>query len=441
MKKSIIDKEELLTAIREVERMFIKDIPVQEVFDQMLQVLLQVTNSEYGFIGEVLHDGQQEYLKTHAITNIAWNEQTKTFFEENAPNGLEFKNLKTLFGRVITDKTFLISESPYTDERRGGLPEGHPHMGSFLGMPIWDDDNMCGMFGIANRPGGYEPRIVEELEPIVEACSNLIGGYHIVKERNESTELLRQTNQELQEKNERLEELINLDKAKDRFFSIIAHDLKNPIQSHMGLSELLLMSHKDLDIEERDKIINMMNTSILEIQKLLDNLLQWAMSQADRVKLFKENHQLHSLLNESISIYTQQSAEKNISILNNVPEDVRVYIDKETISVAFRNIISNAIKYSYEGSKILLTSEEDRSQGLYHVSITDYGTGMSQKSIDELFDLSTNNSLLGTNKEKGTGLGLILSKEFAEQNGGQLTVKSIEGSGTTFTVSIPINDN
>ena len=209
----------------------------------------------------------------------------------------------------------------------------------------------------------------------------------------------------------------------------------------MGLSELLLMSHKDLDVEERDKIINMMNSSILEIQKLLDNLLQWAMAQADRVKLFKENHQLHSLLNESISTYTQQSAEKNISILNNVPEDVRVYIDKETISVAFRNIISNAIKYSYEGSKILLTSEEDRSQGLYHVSITDYGTGMSQKSIDELFDLSTNNSLLGTNKEKGTGLGLILSKEFAEQNGGQLTVKSIEGSGTTFTVSIPINDN
>lgn len=144
MKKSIIDKEELLTAIREVERMFIKDIPMQEVFDQMLQVLLQVTNSEYGFIGEVLHDGQQEYLKTHAITNIAWNEQTKTFFEENAPNGLEFKNLKTLFGRVITDKTFLISESPYTDERRGGLPEGHPHMGSFLGMPIWDDDNKIG---------------------------------------------------------------------------------------------------------------------------------------------------------------------------------------------------------------------------------------------------------------------------------------------------------
>lgn len=111
MEKSIIDREELLNAIREVERMFIKDIPVREVFDQMLQVLLQVTNSEYGFIGEVLHDGQQEYLKTHAITNIAWNEQTKTFFEENAPNGLEFQNLKTLFGRVITDKTFLISEN------------------------------------------------------------------------------------------------------------------------------------------------------------------------------------------------------------------------------------------------------------------------------------------------------------------------------------------
>jgi len=247
-----------------------------------------------------------------------------------------------------------------------------------------------------------------------------------------------QLNEEIIRNNE---ELISTNKSKDKFFSIIAHDLKNPIQSHMGLSELLLMSHKDLDSEEREKIINMMNSSILEIQKLLDNLLQWSMSQVDGITLFKEEHHLHSLVNDSISVYAQQSAEKNISILNHVPEGVRVYVDKETISVAFRNIISNAIKYSYEGSKILLTSEEDMSQGLYHVSITDYGTGISEDEVKKLFELTTNNSLPGTNNEKGTGLGLILSKDFIEQNGGQLTVESVEGSGTTFTVSLPINDN
>ena len=198
--ESYIKKEDLLEAISNVQGMFIQDKPIGDVFDEMLKVLLDVTKSEYGFIGEVLHDGQQDFLKTHAITNIAWNDATRKFYEENAPNGLEFKNLKTLFGKVITDKKPLISNSPYSDERRGGLPEGHPHMGSFLGVPVFYMDEFCGMFGIANREGGYNEELIKEIEPIVTACGNLISGYRLIKQRNETKDLLEKSVKVLKDK-------------------------------------------------------------------------------------------------------------------------------------------------------------------------------------------------------------------------------------------------
>ena len=168
-------ESQLLTAITTAQSQFVMSRDTRTVFDGMLTALLSLTDSEYGFIGEVFHeDDGTPYLKTHAITNIAWNDETRQFYDDNAEQGLEFRNMQTLFGRVITTAAVVIANEPSTDPRRAGIPKGHPPLDAFLGLPFFHRDNMIGMVGIANRPGGYDDKLVESLRPFLTTCTNLI---------------------------------------------------------------------------------------------------------------------------------------------------------------------------------------------------------------------------------------------------------------------------
>jgi diguanylate cyclase (GGDEF)-like protein/PAS domain S-box-containing protein len=165
----------LLNAITEAQSSLSSRHSPKIIFDKLLEQLLQLTVSEYGFIGEVLLNNDSiPYLKTHAITDISWNEETKKFYQEGAPDGLEFRNLKTLFGHVIVNKEIVISNDPQHDKRSGGLPEGHPPLNSFLGLPFYDGNELIGMVGIANRIGGYSEEIVTMLHPFLITCGSLL---------------------------------------------------------------------------------------------------------------------------------------------------------------------------------------------------------------------------------------------------------------------------
>ncbi|MHC4992943.1 MAG: CHASE domain-containing protein, partial [Planctomycetota bacterium] len=157
VEQSLASNNALLRAISTAQSCFISRSEPRDLFDMLLSSLLTASESEYGFIGEVLFDEKgAPYLKTHALTNIAWNEETRNFYETHAPEGLEFRNLKTLFGSVITTGEPVIANEPRTDRRAGGLPPGHPPMRAFLGVPFHLEDRLIGMVGIANRPGGYD---------------------------------------------------------------------------------------------------------------------------------------------------------------------------------------------------------------------------------------------------------------------------------------------
>ncbi|MEM1436441.1 MAG: diguanylate cyclase, partial [Pseudomonadota bacterium] len=144
-------------------------------FNGMLESLLQLTESKYGFIGEVFQDPDgSPFLKTHAITNIAWNEETRRFYDESVESGMEFRNMNTLFGSVMTTGEPVIANAPAEDRRRGGTPEGHPDLNAFLGLPFHHRGVLIGMVGIANRANGYDEQIVESLTPFLTTCVNII---------------------------------------------------------------------------------------------------------------------------------------------------------------------------------------------------------------------------------------------------------------------------
>ena len=141
-------------------------------------MLLASTGSEYGFIGETLktEDGSP-FLRCYAITNIAWSDATRAHYEANAPVGLDFHNMKSLVGAVMLPGKPVIANDPATHPRRAGLPEGHPAMRAFLGVPLESRGGVIGMIGIANRPGGYDEQVIHDLRPILSTCADLIEAH------------------------------------------------------------------------------------------------------------------------------------------------------------------------------------------------------------------------------------------------------------------------
>lgn len=177
----------LLNAINEAQSHFITDSEECILFDGLLKNLLSLTKSEYGFIGEILYNPTGEpYLKTKAITNIAWNDDTREFYKKNAPDGMEFTNTKTLFGQVMMTGKPVISNDPSKDGRRSGLPPGHPPLIYFLGLPFYHKKKLVGMAGIANRPGGYKEDLVEYLQPLLTTCANIIEAYRNENQRKKA---------------------------------------------------------------------------------------------------------------------------------------------------------------------------------------------------------------------------------------------------------------
>ena len=191
---------DILHTIARAQSDFISEGNPRDLFARLLQKLLDLTGSEYGFIGEVLRSNEGlPYLKTHAITDISWSAETRRFYADNAPRGMEFSNLDTLFGEVMKTRRPVVSNSPSTDPRRGGLPEGHPLLGAFLGLPFDRGGEMVGMVGIANRPGGYDDEVVRYLEPLLATCAIIIDALRNEDRRRRSEEALRHSERLLRE--------------------------------------------------------------------------------------------------------------------------------------------------------------------------------------------------------------------------------------------------
>ncbi len=229
------------------------------------------------------------------------------------------------------------------------------------------------------------------------------------------------------------DELVALNQLKDKMFSIIAHDLRGPI---MNLKEIMSLFDQHIITDEELKThLPLINADIKSTASLLENLLFWSRTQLKGERVNPEYINLHILSIIQTNLLESQIKEKSLNIINTIPESTTVYADKNMIELVIRNILSNAVKYCNKSNTITLSS---RLAGNYYITeITDTGIGISDENIDKLFGMN-NFSTAGTYAEKGTGLGLLLCKEFVEKNNGEIWVKSEIGKGSTFSFSLPI---
>lgn len=243
---------------------------------------------------------------------------------------------------------------------------------------------------------------------------------------------LQRINKKVVDQNKKLTEL---NSTKDKFFSIIGHDLKGPLNSLTSFSQLLINHTASLTEEEIRTIAKDLDKSLKNLYELLDNLLGWARSQTGRIKFKPENYKIADLVRENIRLLSKAALNKNVEVEMLVDEEVFVFVDVNSIRTVLRNLLSNAIKFTNEGGVISIFADEWKDK--VEIGIHDTGVGMRKEDQQKIFNVSAKYSTLGTNKEKGTGLGLILCKEFVERNNGNISVESEVGIGTTFKFSVP----
>lgn len=252
--------------------------------------------------------------------------------------------------------------------------------------------------------------------------------------------LKRKSNKQLKAVNEKIEqqniELQNLNATKDKFFSILGHDLKSPLNSLSSFSSLLINYFDSLSKEEIQTLAKDLDKSLKNLYSLLDNLLEWARSQTGNINFTPEQLDLKSILDENQELLKVQAGNKEITIIQNRTSPLPVLTHKHSVTTVVRNLVANSIKFTPAGGKITMDAIEKDGQAL--VSIADTGVGMSEQTIQKLFRIDSKVSTLGTANEKGTGLGLVLCKDFVEKNGGKLWVESKEGEGSTFYFTIPL---
>ncbi len=246
----------------------------------------------------------------------------------------------------------------------------------------------------------------------------------------------KQAEAELKIKNEQLKEL---NATKDKFFSIIAHDLKTPFSGILGFSQILKDEARNLDIDTIEDYADVLNSTAKQTYKLLENLLDWARMQQGSFHFEPISISFNYLLRTEIEGLKHSAGRKNIMLVNGTNEEINITADEKMLSSVLRNLISNAIKFTPKDGKINI--EACRKVDHVEVSISDTGIGMEKETIDKLFKIETSFTSRGTENEKGTGLGLLLCKDFVEKHGGIIWVDSEKGKGSRFTFSIPQTTN
>lgn len=242
-------------------------------------------------------------------------------------------------------------------------------------------------------------------------------------------------NVELEKSQSRLQEL---NANKDKFFSIISHDLRSPFTSIIGFAEVML---EDIDILSKDDIKEFTGSiykSSKNIQNLLENLLQWSRVQTGRIEFNPIHFDLNHLANDVIALYQVNAARKKIELSNSIENDYQINADKFMIDTVLRNLISNSIKFTPQGGKIQIVLNENSEKNSLQISIEDTGVGMTPEILSKLFKIDEHVTTKGTEKEKGTGIGLILCKEFIEKHGGNIWAESIIGEGSKFKFTLPL---
>lgn len=227
--------------------------------------------------------------------------------------------------------------------------------------------------------------------------------------------------------------LEELNASKDKFFSIISHDLRTPFNAILGFSELLWK--EDFTTTEIREIAKDLYNTGKDTYNLLENLLEWSQSETGKIKYTPKLFRVHHTIDSAVRLHSEFAAGKKITIAVDIPDNIQVFADENMLMTIMRNLISNAIKFTPKGGSVSINSKEEHD--FIRINVIDTGVGIPHTLMDKIFDMDKEITTRGTEEESGSGLGLLLCKEFVDKNKGQIYADSEPGNGTTFTIKLP----
>mmetsp|Transcript_23144 Transcript_23144/g.44071 ORF Transcript_23144/g.44071 Transcript_23144/m.44071 type:complete len:903 (+) Transcript_23144:231-2939(+) len=355
-------RREMLESIATVQRQFFQSESPSVVFGILLDTLLTLTESEYGFIGEVKHEADtgNMYLQTHAITNIAWNQATREFYESNRETGLKFTNLNSLFGTVMTSREPIIANEPMKHPKRAGVPPGHPPLNHFLGIPFFKKaGDMNGMVGISNKPGGYSQQDIDFLEPFTVTCSNLIQAYRET-ERNEflinnleesvkaRTKELEMANASLEVANRQIKEASQMQL---QHFACMSHEIRTPLNCIIGMSSVLKESKMTRMQEETMDMIRESGDLLVSI---LNDVLDFSKLETGNFEIEIKKDDLQQTLFSTLHSIETKAQDRRQKVRHRYDPGLPrfVHMDRRRVQQILFNLLGNAIKFSKEDSEV-----------------------------------------------------------------------------------------
>jgi PAS domain S-box-containing protein len=348
--------------------------------------------------------------------NISWDDND----QGRGPTGTTIRTGKpSLCRNMLTDPLF----KPW---REAALERGYS---SLIVLPLISEGKTFGAISIYSKdPDLFSDSEIKLLSDLADDLAYGISYIRLAESERAAAKVIKENEVKLKE----------LVATKDKFFNIVAHDLKNPFTSLLGSSELLFENIDHMNINNIKDLAMILNDSAKGGYAILQNLLDWSRSQTGLIKFTPERINLKDLINENLSSLRLSAANKEIKMYSEVADEIYIFTDKNMINTVLRNLLSNAVKFTHKNGNVSIKKEVTPSEII--LSVKDTGVGIDEEKIKNLFNIETKNSLPGTENEQGTGLGLKLSKEFVEKLGGRIWVESEVDKGSEFKFAIPINE-
>jgi len=415
-KEEIVLQNERLESLLRISQFQTNSIQV--LLDFALEEAIKLTNSKIGYIYFYNEETRQFTLNT-------WSKDVMKECVVQNPQTIYDLDSTGCWGEAVRQrKPIVFNNYQEVNHLKKGIPEGHVRLSKFLTIPVFSDDKIIAVAGVANKISDYDNSDIRQL-------TLLMGNVWKISER---ISLIDKLNKEKEKAESNEKKLSELNATKDKLFSIIAHDLKSPFNSILGFTILLMESINDHDFEKSETLISYINDSAKNTFNLLNNLLEWAKSQTGQLKFNPKHLVLSNIISSIIDEQNLGAKIKDISI-NFQSNTLNVFADQNMLETVLRNLISNSIKYTRAGGKIEI--QTNNKEDYLELSISDTGIGMSKEVLDKLFVIGEQESLDGTSGEKGTGLGLILCKDFIEKHNGKIWVESQPDKGSSFYIAIP----
>jgi signal transduction histidine kinase len=434
--QKLTEKNALLVAIGKSQIEFLLEADPISAFGKVLDQLVGITQSEFGFIAETLYDDNGEpYMKILVISNLAWDKASEAMYEIASATCMEFHNLNNLFGVVVTSGKPVIANNPAHDPRSGGLPEGHTPLNTFLGVPFYKGEKQIGILCVANRRGGYDDKLLEYIRPFTDTLANIVESFRETRQRKQAEDELRKYQEHLEELvRERTGKLETANMDLEGFAYSVSHDLRVPLRAIDGFSQQLLKNYADKLNDEGKRYLNVVRDNTKKMSQLIDDIL--AFSRMGRLGISISEVNMEELAHAVFEELKPDLAGRELGIeIKPLPP---CHGDPSMLRQVLINLLDNAVKFTRpkQAAQIEMGGRTEGAENIYYVK--DNGAGFNMQYADKLFGVFQR--LHGLAEFEGTGIGLAIVKRILTRHGGRVWAEGKVDEGATFYFALPIGE-